>query len=404
VLPGLAAAQVLPSASPEAVGMSSHRLQRLDDAMQREVADGRLPGAVVAVARRGKLVYHEAFGRLSPGGPPMRKDAIFQIASMTKPLTTVGALMLQEEGRLLLNDPVDAYLTELAGLSVAVMSDDGQRVVRTEPLRRRVTLADLFQHTAGIPNGFVGSTDLHLRYQPIAPAQNPRMTGEAFLAGLRALPLHFQPGAEWEYGWGIDVAGLVLERITGQSLDRLLAERLFGPLGMTDTGFVIPASKAERYAPAPASGERAAVDATAPRAMACGGACAVSTAMDYLRFAQMLLNRGVLGDTRMLSRKSVEAMTADQLGGGVRRDRLHAYPGLNGGYGFGLGVAVRSATGVAGMMGTAGDYHWGGGVGTYFWVDPQEELAVVFMTAAPPEARLRPRQLLPALVLQAIVE
>jgi CubicO group peptidase (beta-lactamase class C family) len=126
--------------------------------------------------------------------------------------------------------------------------------------------------------------------------------------------------------------------------------------------------------------------------------------MDYLRFAQMLLNRGVLGDTRILSRKSVEAMTADQLGAGVRRDRLHASPGLNGGYGFGLGVAVRSATGVAGMMGTAGDYHWGGGVGTYFWVDPQEELAVVFMTAAPPEARLHSRQLIRALVLQAIVD
>ena len=400
-----AAAQTPSVVRPESVGMSGLRLARLSDAMRLEVSEGRLPGAVVAVARRGKLVFYESFGQLDRNGTPMPKDAIFQIASMTKPLVAVTALSLQEEGRLLLNDPVGNYLPELAKMSVAVMSEDG-RVVRTEPTRRPVTLADLLQHTAGIPNGFIGTSDLHRQYAPFTPSRNPQLGPAAFLAGVSKLPLAFQPGTQWEYGLGIDVLGVVIERVTGQPLARVLEQRVAGPLGMRDTAFVIPADKSARYARLPDSGAPGAepvVDATIPRALDCGGACAVSTVMDYLRFALMLQHGGQLEGTRILSRKSVEAMTADQLTSGVDRTRLNNSGILNGGYGFGLSVAVRRGNGGAGMMGTAGDYHWGGGTGSYFWVDPKEELVVVFMAAAP-AARLRPRQLLPALVLQAIAD
>jgi len=384
---------------PEDAGMSTKRLERIGTAMRAEIDKGLMPGAVVAVSRKGKLVYYESFGYLDrAAGTPMPKDAIFTIASMTRPLTTVGALMLYEEDRLLINDPIGKYLPQLATMRVA--TEFG-----TEPARRQPTLQDLMRHTAGLTYGNRGESELYKAYSALSPGPQ---SGAEFLDKLSKLPLHYQPGTRWDYSHGLDVLGLVMEAVTGQRLGEYLEERLFKPLDMVDTAFTVPPAKATRYAKAlpndPLSGrpQNVARDLTRPK-MDCGGGCAYSTAADYIRFAEMLRNKGTLGGVQILGRKTVEFMTADQLGPEVNIERLRTYPNING-YGFGLSVAVRGSTGVPGIMGTPGDFHWGGANGTYFWVDPKEELSVVFMAAAPCDARVHFRQAITALVLQAIAD
>jgi len=400
------AAQTLPVATPEAAAMSSQRLGRVGQVLRAEIEQGRLPGAVVAIARKGKLVYYESFGFLDKGaGTPMPKDAIFNIASMTKPLVAVGALMLYEEDRLLVNDPVGKYLPQLAKMPVAVLQTDGsgRTTITTEPARRQPTLQDLMRHTAGVTSGS-NADELSRMYLSV----EGDLTGPEYLDKLSKLPLQYQPGTTWGYSEGLDILALVVEAVTKQSLGQYLQESIFRPLGMADTGFVVSAHKASRYAKPlatnPETGSpQTSADRTKPAKRDCGGGCAVSTAMDYLRFAQMLLNRGTLDNTRILARKTVEYMTADHLGPEVNIDRLRQRDNING-YGFGLSVAVRRGNGVAGIMGSPGDYNWGGGSGTYFWVDPKEELAVVFMAAAPGALRLRYRQMITSLVLQAIAD
>ena len=400
-------AQQIPAAKPEAVGMSSQRLQLIAPILRADIENGRMPGAVVAIARKGKLVYHEAFGFLNKtAGTPMPKDAIFPIASMTKPLAAVGALILVEEGRLILNDPIGEYLPQLGKMSVAVMRSG--TAMATEVARRQPTIQDLMRHTAGVTYGNRGTSDLYKIYPQGSIDAAVSLTGPQFIEKLASLPLHYQPGVVWDYGLGLDVLGLVIEAVVKQPLSRFLNERLFGPLGMVDTAFWPTNGRGKRIARAlsaePGPGSTQVVqDSPRPRKFDCGGACAFSTAIDYLRFAQMLLNRGTLDGTRILGRKTVEFMTADQLGLEVNIDRLRDYPNING-YGFGLSVAVRRGYGIAGMMGSPGDYHWGGGNGTYFWVDPKEELAAVFMAAAPGAARIRNRQIITSLVLQAIAD
>jgi CubicO group peptidase (beta-lactamase class C family) len=398
----------LSAAKPEEAGMSSQRLERIGPVLRAEIDKGTMPGAVVAVARKGKLVYYEAFGYADKAkNVPMPKDAIFTIASMTKPLTTTGALMLYEEGRLLLNDPVGKYLPQLDNMQVARLGPDG-RILGTEPARRKPTLQDLMRHTAGLTYGNRGDTELFQRYPQGSNDSADAMGSDEFLLKLGNLPLHYQPGSMWDYSLGLDVLGLTEEVITKQRLGEYLAQRVFQPLGMTDTAFVIPAATAARYAKAlPTSPEtgrpQAFRDPTQAFKFDCGGGCAFSTAMDYLRFAEMLRGHGKLGDTQILGRKTVEFMTADQLGPEVNIQKLRDYPNING-YGFGLSLAVRRTVGVPGIMGTPGDFHWGGANGTYFWVDPKEELAVVFMTATPGDLRIHFRQMITTLVLQAIAD
>ena len=405
------AAEQLPIAKPEDVGMSSQRLERIGEGLRAEIARGLMPGAVVAIARKGKLVYHESFGFLEKAtGSPMPKDAIFIIASMTKPLVAVGALLLYEEGRLLVNDPVGKYLPQLDKMPVAVMRTDasGKTVIETVPAKRKPTLQDMMRHTGGVTYGDRGVSELHKLYPQgsAEPAQD--LTGPAFLEKLGKLPLYYQPGTVWDYSLGFDVVGLAVEAVTKQPLGQHLHERLFKPLGMADTSFVVAPENAKRFAKPlpidPVTGKpQTTRDPTKAPKFDCGGGCAYSTAADYLRFAEMLRNRGALGNTRILGRKTVEYMTSDQLGPEVNIDQLRDYPNING-YGFGLSVAVRRGYGVAGLMGSPGDFHWGGANGTFFWVDPKEELAVVFMAAAPGEMRLHFRQVITALVLQAIVD
>ena len=396
----------LPRAEPRDLGFAPERLPRIAAALNAEIARNTLPGAVLMIARRGKLGYCETFGHLDPvAGTAMPVDAMFSIASMTKPLVTVGALMLCEEGRMAINQPVRHYLPQLSGMRVNPPHCDGASGAPTDAALREMTIEDLMRHTAGLSYGR-GDKALYARYPFSSDIASTKWTGSEFLAQLAALPLHYQPGSRWEYSLGLDVLGLVIEAVAGMPLSRFLDERLFRPLGMRDTAFTVPADQVARYAKSlardPVTNEPQTLrDGTTPHKFDCGGGCAVSTAADYLRFAQMLLGRGELDGVRVLSRKTVEFMTSDHLGPEVDLGKLNDYPNIRG-YGFGLGVAVRRSAGRGGMPGTAGEFHWAGSTGTYFWVDPSEELVTVFMAHAPGAIRYYHRQLLHALVLQAI--
>lgn len=396
----LAAGASLPIAKPEAVGISSARLARVGTALKTEIDGGLYPGAVVAILRRGKLVYYEAFGSVDKtSGKPMPKDAIFTIASMTKPLTATGALMLIEEGRLLLNDPVGKYLPQLDNVMVATPTG-------AEPVHRKPTIQDLMRHTAGFTYGNRGTSQLYRNYPQSSNEAADAMTSDAFLKTLGSLPLFYQPGTHWDYSFGMDLTGLTIEAVTKQKLGDYLRERLFTPLGMVDTGFIVPAEKAPRFARSlpvdPVTGKPQAFrNPVNPTKFDCGGGCIYSTAMDYARFAEMLRSKGKFEDKQYLGRKTVEYMTSDQLGPEVDTEKLREFPNMNG-YGFGLSVAVRKGGGVSGIMGTAGDFDWGGANGTYFWVDPKEELVVVFMAAAPGDMRVHVRQMITTLVLQSV--
>jgi CubicO group peptidase (beta-lactamase class C family) len=402
-----AATDPLPRAKPEAVGMSSARLARIGEVLRADIEGGRIPGAVLAIARKGKLVYFEAFGyRDKVAGAPMTTDTIFNIASMTKPMVTVGALQLYEQGRLLIDDPVSKYLPQFAKMQVARMDPAGETIVETVPAARQITIQDVMRHTSGIIYGGRGATAVHKLYPATSAAPAESMTSAEFLDKLGSLPLMYQPGTVWDYGLSIDVLGLVVESITHQRLGQYLQENLFKPLGMTDTGFIVPADKVSRYAKAlpndPDTGKPQSVtDFTKPTKFECGGGCAVSTASDYLRFAQMLLNHGKLDGKQILARKTVEFMTADQLGPGVKNLIGNADP-TRADYGFGLGMAVRRTDGIVRVMGSVGDFFWPGASGTNWWADPKEELVVVFMAHSPGPIRWHYRQLINALVLQAL--
>ena len=409
--PAPRAAPPLPLASPESVGMSSERLARIAPVINADVEKGRLPGAVIAVARKGKLVYYQAFGYLDKeAGTKMPLDALFSIASMTKPMVAVGALELYERGQLKLDEPVATYLPALAKVQVAVLkqNDAGQGFDTVAPVRAP-TLIDLMRHTSGWAYGGRGTTPVHKMYPSGSSGAALAMNGHEFVDKLATLPLLHQPGARWEYGFGMDVLGLVIEKVSGQPLGRYLQEQLWTPLGMKDTGFSVPPEKTRRYAKAlandPDTGKpQFVLDLSRPLKFECGGGCSASTAADYLRFAQMLVNGGKLGNARILSRKTVEYMTSDQLPPGTVSTLAQTGDPTRADYGFGLGVAVRTTPGVARMTGSVGDFSWSGAYGTTWWGDPKEQLAVVFMAQTPGPLRWHYRHVVGALVNGAIVD
>jgi len=403
-----AAADPLPRAKAEEVGLSSEKLDRIGRILRADVERGRIPGAVVIVARKGRIAYLDTVGfRDKTAGAAMTQEAIFRIASMTKPLVSVATMMLYEEGRLFLSDPVSKYLPELANRQVGVEKLDpvtGKTVFYTVPAESEMTIQDLLRHTSGFTYGNRGTTHVHKLYEGGTSGLSRELTPPEFIERLAKLPLLNQPGTKWEYGVSTDVLGRVVEVVAGKPLGQVLAERVFRPLKMTDTGFVVPADKKGRLAQAlavdPDTGKEIKLfDPTTPPKFECGGGCGVSTAGDYVRFTQMLLNRGTLEGARLLGRKTVEYMTSDHLGSAIAPGAAYS-PGP--GYGFGLGFAVRKDTGVSSVTGSAGDYNWGGAFGTGFWVDPKEELTVIFMAQAPGPIRVHYRQLLKTLVLQAI--
>ena len=370
----------LPVARPEDVGLSSAALNRLSAALKDRVAAGHVPGAVALVARHGKIAYHEAFGAQDPASDaPMTRESIFRIYSMTKAIVSVAVMMLWEEGRLLLSDPIGKYIPELGSVQVGVVADGA---LKTVPAHRAITVQDLLRHTSGLTYEFRGTTPVHKAYIDARVARL-KQTNAEHVALLGALPLLHQPGAHWEYSRSTDVLGRLVEVMSGQSLGTFLATRILGPLGMTDSGFTVPEKDhgriAEPFAKDPEGGtDVALLDVKRTAIFESGGGGMVATAIDYARFTAMLLNNGRLGDVRLLGRKTVELMTSDHLGNVPSNPDL-----LPPGHGFGLGFAVRTSAGMAPFPGSVGNYYWSGAAGTSFWVDPTERLCAVLMMQAP---------------------
>lgn len=398
----------LPRAQPAEVGISAERLARIGEVLNRDIADGKLPGAVVAIARDGKLVFMEAFGfRDKAAGVPMTTDTIFNIASMTKPMTAVGTLALVEQGRLILDEPVGKSLPRRFETMKVATLDEAGAITGSVPASRPITIRDLLTHTSGLVYGGRGATAVHKMYPGGSASAAEEFGGGEFLDKLGGALLLNQPGAAWDYGFGLDVAGLVVEALSGQSLGAYLTDTVFKPLGMADTGFLIPPDKVARYAKAlpndPETGkpQTIAPDATRPTKFECGGGCASSTAGDYLRFATMLMNGGEYAGHRILSRTVAQSMVTNQLGPQVRNLIGNADP-TRAGYEFGLGLAVRTTPGIARLLGSVGDFSWPGASGTNWWADPEKRLVVVFMAHTPGPARWHYRYLINNLVYGAL--
>ncbi len=371
----------LPTAKPEEVGLDPAALARLSAALQDRVTAGHIPGAVALIARHGKVAYHKAFGAQDPvSGRKMTTNSIFRIYSMTKPIVSVAAMMLWEEGRFILSDPIGKFIPAFNDTKVALM--DGDSYSLTEQIRP-ITIQDLLRHTSGLTYEFRGNGAIQKAYTQARIARL-KQTNADQAATLASLPLAHQPATTWEYSRSTDVLGRLVEVLSGQTLGAFLQERILAPLHLEDAGFDVPGPKqdriAEPFAKDPESGaDVALLDVRRPALFESGGGGMVGTAMDYARFLTMLHGNGRSGSTRLLGRKTVEMMTSDHLGNGidVRADLLPP------GHGFGLGFAVRTQPGLAPFPGSVGNYFWSGAAGTFFWVDPAERLYAVFMCQAP---------------------
>jgi CubicO group peptidase (beta-lactamase class C family) len=409
-----ASAQGLPKAqSPEEVGFSAARLKRLSDRINEGVKAGELPGAVVLIARNGKVVMHEAYGfRDKDANAPMKTDTIFRIASMTKPIVAVSALMLMEEGKLSLADPVSKYIPAFADTKVALKkkNDDGTEEIVQEPQFRPMTVQDLMRHTSGLTYGSAESTNKVKQSYMDLKVMVPDQTNAEMVEKLSKLALLYQPGTHWEYSMAIDVLGRVIEVASGLTLDKFIEERITKPLKMVDSGFDAAPEKKDRGARPQKEGKKnempAIPEITLKTVWKSGGGGMVSTSADYARFLQMLANGGQLDGVRLLSRKSVELMTSNHLPPDILMgEDMHTFealePSARMGYGFGLTVAVRTDPGRSPLPGSVGDYFWGGAYGTYFWEDPHEHMYVIFMMQSQ-SARLPYRYLTRDLVYQAL--
>ncbi|MFZ0621221.1 MAG: serine hydrolase domain-containing protein [Pseudolabrys sp.] len=397
---------------PEDVGLSSERLKRLTDALKTDIDKGTAPGAVVLIARHGQIACLEALGyRDREAGAAMAPDTIFRIASMTKPFTSVATMMLAEEGKLLIADPVARYLPEFADLKVAADSDNASaKKLAKGPMRRQMTVQDLLRHTSGLTYAHLTGPLLKKAYEA-ANLADEKQTNAEMTAKLGKLPLAYQPGSTWQYSMSTDVLGRVVEVASGMGLDRFIVERICKPLGLAHTMFgPIDAARVAQPQIDPASGKRPPMRDTAIRqTWISGGSSLLSTAGDYVRFCQMLLNGGELGGMRLLSPSTVALMTSDHLTSEIRRSP--STPTLFGalapmselGIGFGLGFAVRTHAGGNPLPGSVGDFSWSGVTGTYFWIDPKQQLIAVLMMQAPMQ-RLHYRYLMRTLVYQAIVK
>jgi CubicO group peptidase (beta-lactamase class C family) len=376
--PALAAVQPLPAAKPESVGMSGGRLARLGEGMKSLVDQGRLAGVVTMVARHGKLVAFDAAGKRELAADlPMQKDSIFRIYSMTKPITGVAMMMLFEEGKWQLNDPVEQYLPEFSGLKVYGTDAGGNVAMKDQA--HPLTMRELMSHTGGFTYGFFSNTPVD-KLQRDADVLNINITLDEMIKRIAKLPLNTQPGSEWHYSVSVDIQGYIVQKLSGMPLEEFLERRIFKPLGMTDTGFYVPADKLKRLAEFYDYDKDGKLevykgwlnhDFSAKPALSSGGGGLVSTAADYMRFCQMLLNGGKLDGVRLLSPRSVELMRTNVLS--------PAMATFTPGTGFGLDFAVYTDTVAAGGYYGKGTFWWGGAAGTWFWIDPTDDMIVIGM-------------------------
>jgi len=371
----------LPHAKPESLGLSSTGLQRLSDALQRDIDKGTIPGVTMMVARRGQIAWFDALGKQSPASPtPMAHNTIFRIFSMTKPIVSIGIMMLLEEGHLLLSDPLSKYIPEFTDQKVGVENNGKLDLV---PLVRPITIQDLLRHTSGITYDHTGNSQVQQLYQQTR-LRSRKISNAEHAALVASLPLMCQPGAEFNYSRSTDILGRVIEVISGKPLSAFLTEHILAPLQMAETAFHTGSENAGRLAePLPTdpwTGENVRLFSMLEKpVMESGGGGLVSTTMDYARFCQMLLNGGALDGHRIIGRKTLQLMASDHLGPEVKINGALLSPG----HGFGLGFSVRTHEGMAPFAGSVGQFFWSGVAGTFFFIDPKEDLFAVFMSQGP---------------------
>ena len=371
----------LPHAKPESLGLSPVRLQRMSDAFQRDIDKGTTPGVTMMVARRGQIGWFDALGRQNPASPaPMARDSLFRIFSMTKPIVSIGIMMLLEEGYFLLNDPIAKYIPEFSEQKVGVEHNGRLELV---PLKRPITIQDLLRHTSGIAYEHTGNGLVQQLYQQ-SRVRSRKISNAEHAALIASMPLMCQPGAEWNYSRSTDILGRIIEVVSGKTLGAFLTERILAPLQMAETAFHTGPENADRLAEPfpvdPWSGEKVQLfNMLEQPVMESGGGGLVSTTMDYARFCQMLLNGGMLDGNRIIGRKTLQLMASNHLDPSVKLES----PLLPAGHGFGLGFAVRTVEGLAPFAGSVGQFFWSGVAGTFFWIDPKEELFAVFMSQGP---------------------
>jgi len=397
---------VMPQAAPEDLGLSKDRLKRVPAVLQRYIDRGEIAGAVSLVARQGHVAHFAAQGLADVDTKQaLRTDHIFRLASMTKPVTSLAVMMLHEEGHFLLDDPLSRFLPEFKDMKVAVANAPNERAgagYRLEPAKRDITIRHILTHTAGLASGTAGPT-VEMSKQ-LAASRQPGDVMADHVKRLAALPLSFHPGDHWEYGPGTDVCGRLVEVVSGQTLDQFFRQRILDPLGMRDTWFYLPDSLLPRLVTAyKKDGNRLAkLPALGPATRGgkyfAGGGGLAGTAEDYLRFCQMLLNGGQLDGTRLVSRKTIEAMTANQIG------EIPLWQDTYQNYGFGLGFRVRKSVAQTQTLGSVGEYGWGGAYGTYFWVDPRERMIGLLMIQLLPYAHLNIRPEFQNAVTQSIAD
>lgn len=403
----------------EDVGLDSSRLADIPNFMRSYVDQGKLAGVSTLVSRHGRIAHFETIGhRDREAATPMERDTIFRIYSMTKPITSLALMMLHEEGRFQLSHPVSRYIPEFGKLRV--WAGGTRDKYETKPCEREMTIRDLLTHVSGLTYGFmqVHPVDALYRDRGIGGANTVGMTLKEMVENLAEIPLLFSPGEQWSYSVATDVCGRLVEVLSGTALDEFFASRIFGPLGMVDTGFFVPEEKLPRFATNyfkdPKSGKQGIMDkgdetstyATAP-AFLSGGGGLVSTMSDYWRFCQMLLNGGELGGERLVSRKTIEFMRLNHLPGNRTMKEMSTsnFSELAAeGTGFGLGFSVLLDPAEAQIIGSVGNYSWGGAASTYFWIDPEEDLIAILMTQLYPSSTYPIRPQLQQLVYAAIAD
>jgi CubicO group peptidase (beta-lactamase class C family) len=397
----LASAQPLPTApSPESVGLSSTQLDRIEAVTRAHIEAGILPGAVMLIAREGKVAWSRVLGYQDKSkNQPMSIDSLFRIYSMTKPIVSVAIMMLVEEGKLQITDPVSKYIPEFKETKVGVekIGTNGETTIELSLPRRQVTIQDLLRHTSGLTYGNSGKSLVHKTYLD-ARIGDRSVYNHEFARRVAGLPLRFSPGTQWEYGVSTDVLGRVIEVVTDKPLSTALSERIFQPLEMKDTSFHLPAAKLSRAAQPsnPPDGRPLTprFNVEVQPAFESGGAGLISSTEDYLRFTLMLLNSGVYGDKRLLGKQTIDFMISDHVG---------AIPGRPPGLGFGLGFEVRTTTGFAGLPGSSGEYGWAGNAGTLFWIDPKNKLIALYMVQVNEDDRIALRNQFRSMVQAAII-